>query len=210
MSHTTRVGFHATDGARLRGRLRLPDGPARGVAVLCHPHPAFGGHMDVWLLPAIGERLADAGWAVLRFDFRGVGSGGVSPAAGAEVADLEGACDLVHRTVGGVRRCAVVGWSFGALAALHHGLGDPRVTDWVGIAPPTGPAPGLGLPSLPAADLGRWPARRTAIVGDHDQFFPADRVDALVPHAVRVLTDADHFLFDRDGEVADLVAEALA
>lgn len=201
MSRTSQVRFEAADGAPLRGRLRLPDAAPRAVALLCHPHPAFGGHMDVWLLPTIGERLADEGWAVLRFDFR---------APDAEVGDLGGACDLVHRRVGSVRRCAVVGWSLGALIGLHHGLADHRVTDWVGIAPPSGPAPGVHLPSPPVADIGCWPARRTAIVGDRDQFFPVDQVDALVPHEVRVLTDADHFLFDRDDEVARLVAAALA
>lgn len=211
MSHTTRVRFHAADGVLLRGRLRLPAGRPHGVAVLCHPHPVFGGHMDVWLLPTIGERLADEGWAVLRFDFRGVGHGGPEgPADDAAVADLTGAVDLVHRTTATADRCAVVGWSFGALVALHHGLGDPRVTDWVGIAPPTGPTPGVHLPCPPRADIGCWQARRTAIVGDHDQFFPADQVDALAPHEVRILTDADHFLFDRDGEVAGLVAEVVS
>lgn len=209
MSAPADVAFHAPDGVALHGRLRLPAGSPRGVALLCHPHPTFGGTMDVWLLPAIAERLADDGWAALRFDFRGVGRGGQVSADGRdEVADLAGACDLAHRHAPAASRCAVVGWSFGALIALRYGLDDRRVTDWVGIAPPTGPAPGVRLPPLP--DVGCWPARRTVIVGDSDQFFPAEHAGVLAPDAVRVVAGTDHFFLDRDAEVAALVAEALA
>lgn len=210
MSRAARVRFSVADGVMLEGRLRQPVGRSRGTALICHPHPAFGGHMDVWLLPAIAEHLADQGWTTLRFNFRGVGrGGGVSVDALAEMTDLAGAADLACGWAVEGDRCAVVGWSFGALVGLRHGVTDHRVTDWTGIAPPTGPVPGVVLPPLPA-DVAGWSARRTVIVGDHDQFFPPDRTGVLAPDAVEVLPDADHFLFDRDDEVAALVVDALA
>lgn len=209
MSRTQRVRFPAADGVVLDGRLRRPDGRSRGSALLCHPHPAFGGHMDAWLLPAVSEVLADAGWTTLRFNFRGVRrGGGVSRDACEEVADLAGACALARARTRGARRCAVVGWSFGALIGLLHGLRDPRVTDWVGIAPAVGPTPGVVLPPLPEGIAG-WAARRTVIVGEHDAFYPVARMNVLAPHALDVLPGADHFLFDRDDDVAARVAAAL-
>ena len=66
------------DGIRLEGELRLPDDPAVGTAVICHPHPRHGGSKDHPLLWAIRNELAGGrGFAVLSFNFRGVlGSGG--------------------------------------------------------------------------------------------------------------------------------------
>lgn len=218
MTSTTTVWFPAATRpgvapARLRGRLRLPppDIPSMGVAVLSHPHPGYGGHMDVWLLPSIAAALAAAGWTILRFDFRGVGL----PLAGAgdglqETTDLAGAIDFVLADGRGpAPRCALVGWSFGALVGMLHGPSDPRVTDWVGIGPPTRNPPGLPLQPAPLAAMRGWGARKTVIVGAHDQYFPAADAALLGADAVHVVAGADHFLFDRDTEVAGLVVDAL-
>jgi uncharacterized protein len=169
--------------------------------------------MDVWLLPRIGEVLAEAGWTVLRFDFRSAHTRSdvtVEQTDGAiETADLQGALDLLDEVVPEPRRRAVVGWSFGALVGVLHGLADPRITDWVGIAPPTRPIPGVPLVPVPSSEIPGWTARRTVIVGSHDQHFPPDTVMAVHPHAVRIVDGADHFFFDRDDEVAALVRQAL-
>lgn len=213
MDGSARVTFPAADGGTVTGRLRLgaPGATSPGAAVLCHPHPDAGGNMDVWLLPTIGEELAAAGWAVLRFDFRSVREGARPGDHQREVADLAGAVDFLHD--GGAwmppGRLALVGWSFGALVALLHGLEDPRVTDWVGIAPPTAPLPELPMTPVPSARVAAWPARRTVIAGTHDQFFPVTGLDRVHPHARHVLDDCDHFFFDRDRDVASLVAESL-
>lgn len=195
----------------LRGRLRLPAPgmPARGAAILCHPHPAFGGNMDVWLLPAIGRRLAADGWAVLRFDFRGCGgSEGRSGTGAHEVGDTEGALDFVEEHDIPDRR-ALIGWSFGALVALHAALDRPDVGDWVGIAPPTRALDEVDMIRVPTERIAGHRGLRTVIVGEHDQFYPPSDAALLAPHLVHVLPGADHFLFDRDSEVAELVAAAL-
>lgn len=213
---TTRpVEFPGPAGV-LRGRLRTAagDAPPRGGAVLCHPHPAFGGNMDVWLLPAIGEALAADGWDVLRFDFTSV-SGGMDPlgpanAHAAERADLAAAISFLRgecpRAAGG--RLALVGWSFGALVAALHGVHDPAVTDWVGIAPATSSLPDLPM-APPPGSLSRWTARRTVIAGAHDQFFPPPATAVYAPHDLHVLPACDHFFFDHDRDVATLAVSAL-
>lgn len=205
-----RVRFAAADGSRivLQGRLCAPARTLSGIAVLCHPHPAYGGHMDVWLLPTIAERLAAAGWASLRFNFRTVGR--AEPTEGrTECADLAAALDFLAARLPGVNRVAVVGWSFGALVGMLHGPHDPRVTDWVGIGAPTRFAEQAPM-ALPPDDLDRWGAHKTVIVGEHDTFFPPSTVGVLHPDEVRIVPDADHFLFDRDDEVAELVVAALS
>lgn len=195
----------AADGIPLEARVRLPDGEPRGGVLLLHPHPAFGGHMDVWLLPTIADRLAVDGWAVLRVNFRGVeGSGGAQTGGVEEHLDAEGALAHLDGLVPG-RPLAVAGWSFGAMVGLR--LGD-RVDRWVGISAPTRPLPAVPLEGPLVPDV--LPPSRVAITGAADQFFPAEGLTALSPDRTVVVPGADHFWFDLDHVVADLVADALA
>ena len=196
------------DGPVLESDLRIaePAVPARGSAVLVHPHPAFGGHRDVWLLPLLAARLAAAGWTTLRIDTRGVRrSTGTSGDGAAEGADVAAAAAHVRSVASGADRCAVIGWSFGALAALHAPALDPAITDWVGIAAPTRPVPDVALAPLPPLPA----VRRAAVVGELDPWFGPATLGVLALDAVRVLPGADHFFFDRDDDVADAVLELL-
>src|SRR5665811_652427 len=60
------------DGIRLEARWDDPEAVA-GVVVLCHPHPQHGGTMHAPLMHRVANGLAGKGFAVLRFNFRGVG-----------------------------------------------------------------------------------------------------------------------------------------
>ena len=129
------VSFVTEDGVRLQGELRLPDGPARATAVLCHPHPKHGGSKDHPILWALRNHLAGVrDIAVLSFNFRGVmGSAGVYGGGHDEVRDVRAAIDRV-REVAPDRPTVVVGWSFGANVGAAHlpgpagdrGPGDDR------------------------------------------------------------------------------------
>jgi uncharacterized protein len=46
----------------------------RGVAVIAHPHPLFGGTMDNKVVQTLARAFVQAGWVALRFNFRGVGA----------------------------------------------------------------------------------------------------------------------------------------
>jgi alpha/beta superfamily hydrolase len=52
----------------------LPEGPSRGVAVIAHPHPLFGGTMDNKVVQTLARAFVQSGWTALRFNFRGVGA----------------------------------------------------------------------------------------------------------------------------------------
>ena len=56
----------------LEGLLANPGGDAP-TAVVCHPHPMYGGSMNNNVVEAILAALWQAGYATLRFNFRGVG-----------------------------------------------------------------------------------------------------------------------------------------
>jgi alpha/beta superfamily hydrolase len=48
--------------------------PPRGVAVIAHPHPLHGGTMHNKVVQTLARACAQAGWKVIRFNFRGVGA----------------------------------------------------------------------------------------------------------------------------------------
>lgn len=92
----------------------LHGAPARAAAVVCHPHPVFGGTMDNNVVFRTARGLQSAGLAVLRFNFRGVGaSEGVHDGHGAEELDAQAALDHMAADYPQLPLWAA-GFSFGA------------------------------------------------------------------------------------------------
>jgi len=58
----------------LEAVLETPAGEARGLALLCHPHPLHGGTMDNKVVQTLARALRGCGWRTLRFNYRGVGA----------------------------------------------------------------------------------------------------------------------------------------
>jgi alpha/beta superfamily hydrolase len=66
-----------------------PEGSSRGVAVIAHPHPLFGGTMDNKVVQTLARAFVQSGWTALRFNFRGVGaSAGAHDEGRGETQDL--------------------------------------------------------------------------------------------------------------------------
>jgi alpha/beta superfamily hydrolase len=94
----------------------VPEGPSRGVAVVAHPHPLFGGTMDNKVVQTLARAFVQCGWTVVRFNFRGVGvSEGVHDAGAGEARDFLRVVDQVAPQ----GRLAVAGFSFGSFVASH-------------------------------------------------------------------------------------------
>jgi hypothetical protein len=188
---------------RLDGRLALP-ATARSGAVVCHPHPLYGGSMDNPVVVATAAALAGAGRATLRFDFGGVGrSQGGHGGGPDEVRDVQNAAASLRARLPTGAPLVLVGYSFGAWAALTAAGETPDLAHVVAIAPPIA--------------FGEWEFLRalrvpvTVIVGDRDQYCDATRVATLrTGLPVQVLRHADHFLAGREDEVAAAVVAALA
>jgi alpha/beta superfamily hydrolase len=137
--------FIAGPVGRLECFLKRPAAAAAGrieagttVAVVCHPHPLFGGTMHNKVVHAAAEALAGLGMSVMRFNFRGAGrSAGAHDGGGGETDDLKAVLEDVAARFPGAPILAV-GYSFGAWVALRVGCADPRVAALIGIAAPVG------------------------------------------------------------------------
>jgi alpha/beta superfamily hydrolase len=88
----------------------------RGVAVIAHPHPLFGGTMDNKVVQTLARAFVQCGWCTVRFNFRGVGgSAGVHDNGQGELQDLLAV--VQDQAPGGV--LALAGFSFGAFVTSH-------------------------------------------------------------------------------------------
>ena len=81
-SQTQRITWRGEVGA-IEGLLDQPEGASRGVAVVAHPHPLFGGTMDNKVVQTLARAFVQCGWTVARFNFRGVGASEGAHDAGA-------------------------------------------------------------------------------------------------------------------------------
>jgi len=207
------VTFTTEDGARLEGEIRLPDAPARGSAVLCHPHPRRGGSKDHPLLWAIRNELAAArGLAVLAFNFRGVmGSGGTYGGGRDELRDAVAAVTEIRRRVEADLPTLMVGWSFGASVAVRAAIDDRRVAALVLVGLPLRPGD-LALPPLPdATDLRAMRRPVLLLAGEHDTFAPSDELrdyaNAFPDGRAEIVAGTDHYFWRREREAAGVVGD---
>jgi alpha/beta superfamily hydrolase len=93
-----------------------PAGPARGVAVIAHPHPLFGGTLDNKVVQTLARAFTQTGWTAVRFNFRGIGaSEGVYDEGRGEVEDMLAV--VQHAAPEGA--LALAGFSFGAFVTSH-------------------------------------------------------------------------------------------
>jgi alpha/beta superfamily hydrolase len=91
-----------------------PGVPTRGVAVIAHPHPLFGGTMDNKVVQTLARAFVQCGWTAVRFNFRGVGaSQGVHDEGRGEAEDML----RVVSEVASDGPLALAGFSFGAFVA---------------------------------------------------------------------------------------------
>ena len=89
---------------------------ARGVAVIAHPHPLFGGTLDNKVVQTLARALVQCGWTALRFNFRGVGaSAGTHDQGRGELEDFLAVVEQVAPT----GALALAGFSFGAFVTSH-------------------------------------------------------------------------------------------
>jgi uncharacterized protein len=186
--------FVAGPAGRIECAVDAAQGAARGMAIVAHPHPLFGGSLDNKVVQTLARSLAELGYVAWRPNFRGVGaSEGRHDEGRGEVADL--AAVLAHARAGASSADAVVlaGFSFGAamqtlLAEQLRAAGRPvaRMV-LVGIA-----VNHFTLPAVPPDSL--------LIHGERDETVPLAAVlDWARPHElpVIVLPGADHFFHGR-------------
>ena len=112
----------------------LAEGAApRGVAVIAHPHPLFGGTMDNKVVQTLARAFVQCGWRALRFNFRGVGATeGTYDEGRGELQDLLAV--VAHGSQDNATLpLALAGFSFGAFVTSHAvaALGPQRMPEQV-------------------------------------------------------------------------------
>ena len=101
---------------RIEMALDEPVATAKGVAVIAHPHPLFGGTMDNKVVQTLARAFTQCGWTAVRFNFRGVGgSEGSHDEGRGELSDMLSV--VQHAAPDG--RLALAGFSFGAFVTTH-------------------------------------------------------------------------------------------
>ena len=108
----------------LEGLCDVPSGmPIKGTAVICHPHPLFGGTMQNKVVQTLAKAFVQNGWRAVRFNFRGVGgSDGVYDEGRGELEDLlhviaQSQTLALQGSAPTGSALALAGFSFGAFVA---------------------------------------------------------------------------------------------
>ena len=186
--------------AGLQGqRLRIPVAHAEGnsfAAVVCHPHPLFGGTMHNHATYRLAKAVRASGGAALRFQFRGVGrSAGRHDAGRGEQNDTRVALAWLAQRHPDLPRLAC-GFSFGAWMALEAGCPDPGVRGLLcaGLA--------LSLREVATAAARTCPKPVAVIQAERDEFGAPPEVEAALagaagPRRLSVVRGATH-LFGED------------
>ncbi len=163
------------------------------AALVCHPHPLFGGTMHNKVVYHAMKTFQAQGLPVLRFNFRGAGlSEGEHAHGHGEVEDVRAALDWLQREYG--LPLLLAGFSFGASVGLRACCGDARVK---GMA-------ALGLPVRAGGRvysygfLAACTQPKLFISGGQDEYGPQAEVEAVVagaapPAELAIVPGADHF-----------------
>ncbi len=165
---------------RIECALDEPESPARGVALIAHPHPLYGGTLDNKVVQTLARAFVDLGYAAWRPNFRGVGATeGTHDEGRGELEDLHAV--LRHTDA---KTFVLAGFSFGA--ALQAQLAQRAAPERLVLV-------GIGITRIPAPNV---PQDTLLIHGESDDTVPLAAVlDWARPQdlPVIVVPGADHF-----------------
>ena len=175
----------------------------KAVAVVCHPHPLFGGTMTNKVAHILARTCNDLGLPALRFNFRGVGRSAGAHADGVgETEDTLAAIDWAAARWPNTP-VWLLGFSFGAAMALRASLRYP-VARLVTVAPALRWLTQLHsqVPACP------W----LIVQGDRDELVDARAVQEWAaglsePPTIKILAGAEHFFHGRLNDVRQAIVE---
>jgi len=121
MSPRTVVQRIAGPAGSIECAIDAPAGAPRGLAVVCHPHPQFGGTMDNKVVQTLARALLQLGWHSVRFNFRGIGASAGTWDEGQGEVDDALAVVAAFRAEAGASRSPLLlaGFSFGGYVAAE-------------------------------------------------------------------------------------------
>jgi alpha/beta superfamily hydrolase len=210
--------FRTEDGVSIQALAHLP-AEAERVAVLCHPHPLYGGTMHNAIVVVVAKRLREraqsmtgggtaavpmgaeptsTGW--LRLNYRGVGKSGGSYGAGkTEAFDVRAAFAEVRRRAPRAK-LSLVGYSFGAGVGYSAAVKDGGIDNIALVAP----SPRM----MHGSPLGEFAGPIQIVAASRDQFCDPEETTELARRlgaSVKTIEGADHYFVRFRREVASLV-----
>jgi uncharacterized protein len=205
-SASIRSLFVPGPAGRLEALLNAGSADATHAAIVCHPHPLFGGTLHNKVVFHAMKALNSFGFPVLRFNFRGTGLSEGEHAHGVgEVDDVRAALDWLENEFS--LPLIFAGFSFGAAVGSRDAYSDHRVRALIA----------LGLPAVPIEDriydfefLRTCTKPKLFVSGSRDQFGPAGKLEALVatfaePKKLVRIEAGDHFFEGRLREMRETV-----
>lgn len=203
---TLRSFFLPGPAGQLEALLNAGSPDATHAALVCHPHPLYGGTLHNKVVFHAMKALNALGLPVLRFNFRGAGlSHGEHDHGAGELDDVRTALDFLDHEF----RLPLIfaGFSFGAAVGLRVACPDPRVLALIA----------LGTPITPIDDrtydydfLKTCAKPKLFVSGSRDQFASKAKLEALVtplpePKKLVIIEAADHFFEGRLREMREAV-----
>jgi len=191
---------------RLEALLNVGAENATHAALVCHPHPLFGGTLHNKVVFHTMKALNSFGFPVLRFNFRGAGlSQGDHDHGRGEIDDVRTALDWLDQKFH--LPLIFAGFSFGAAVGMQVACADDRVRAAIT----------LGLPVAPIDDrnydytyLESCNKPKLFLSGARDQFGPKPQIEQLVakipePRKLVLIEGADHFFEGRLRELRETI-----
>jgi len=184
---------------RLEAAAAMPSGECRGIALIAHPHPLYGGTMDNKVVTTLAKTFSRLGLAAFRLNFRGVGqSAGEFDHGIGETGDMLALADHARREWGNLP-ILLAGFSFG-------GYVQTRVLERVEVQRLI-----LVAPAVKRFEVGTVPTDTLVIHGEQDEVVPlADVLDWARPQnlPLTVVPGAGHFFHGQLTLLAKIVNNA--
>jgi alpha/beta superfamily hydrolase len=198
--------FIPVSHGRLEAIIKNPSADPKGVALVLHPHPLFGGTMHNKVVFRAAAALNDAGLVTLRINFRGVGqSTGKHDEGRGELDDVRAGLDYLSANYPQIP-ILLCGFSFGARVGLEVGISDSRVTYLISIGTP--------LNNFDFSFLSQCRKPILFVHGSSDEHGDVEKLRALVSRVethteatLVVVPDADHFFEGHLEEMKRAIAD---
>ena len=184
----------------LEAMLRMPVDAGSELAILCHPHPLYGGSMHDAVLDLVGQTLGELSINCLKFNFRGVGaSDGHFDSGRGEAEDLLAVVDWARQQ--NVQSLWLGGYSFGAHVVCRTlpQIADPSRV--LLVAPPTA---AMDIPEPPAC------CTVDVFAGECDDFVNLEPLADWHDTRIHVISGADHFFAGSAHRLRETLTEALS
>ena len=206
--HDSQNFFLNGPAGRLEAILWTPDRPGTPslAALVCHPHPLFGGTMHNKVVYNAAKTMDALGIPTLRFNFRGAGlSAGEHDKGRGEQGDVQAGLDFLAAQFPGIPML-LAGFSFGSFVGLRVGCRDARVVELIGL--------GIPVNSTDFSFLQDCPKPKLFVQGAEDQFGARKKVVAVVDplpgeNRLVVVENADHFFAGHIDELNAAISDWL-